>query len=183
MSNIMNNNAMNTACNCSSTQDHSMDECVDSILATFQNKAEELIPILQQVQHEYGYIPDRAIHKVARYLRLSEITVYGVATFYAQFKLIPMGRNVVKVCRGTACHVRGTEKILDHLEKELHTRPGETSTDGEYSLETVACFGACALAPVMVVNDTVYGKMTTQKVSNILKGDDQVHPANVEPGN
>jgi len=101
-------------------------------------------------------------------LRLPESTVYGVATFYAQFKFSPVGRKVVRVCRGTACHVRGAPRILDEIEKHLGILPGETTDDLEYSLETIACFGSCALAPVMVVDENVYGRMTPARVGEIL---------------
>jgi len=101
---------------------------------------------------------------------LPESTVYGVSTFYAQFKFTPTGKKRVKVCRGTACHVRGGARILREVEKRLGIKPGETTADMEYSLETIACFGSCALAPVMVVDKDVYGRMTTTKVGQILGG-------------
>ena len=106
--------------------------------------------------------------QIARFLRLSESTVFGVATFYAQFKFSPSGRMVVRVCRGTACHVRGGARILREVEKRLGIKPGQSTDDLEYSLETIACFGSCALAPVMVIDQNVYGRMTTTKVGQIL---------------
>jgi len=105
---------------------------------------------------------------IARFLRLPESTAYGVATFYAQFKLTPTGKRIVKVCRGTACHVRGGARILREVEKRLGVKPGETTDNFEYSLETIACFGSCALAPVIVIDKNVYGRMTTTKVGHIL---------------
>ncbi len=106
--------------------------------------------------------------KVAKFLRLPESTVFGVSTFYAQFKFSPTGRKKVRLCRGTACHVRGAPRILDEVEKHLGIKPGETTDDLEHSLETIACFGSCALAPVIVVDDNVYGRMTPKKVAQIL---------------
>ena len=144
------------------------DERIDAILSSYQGSEDELIPILQQVQEQYGYLPEAAIKQIAKFLHLPEITIFGVATFYAQFKLVPTGRNIIKVCKGTACHVRGGSRILAELEKRLGIKSGETTEDCECSLETVACFGACALSPVMVINDKVQGRMTTQKVQNAL---------------
>ena len=108
------------------------------------------------------------MHGVAKFLRLSESTVYGVATFYAQFKFVPSGKRKVRVCRGTACHVRGGARILREVEKRLGIKPGETTEDWEYTLETVACIGACALAPTMTVDKETYGQMTTKKVLEVF---------------
>jgi NADH-quinone oxidoreductase subunit E len=141
---------------------------LNEILSSYQGKEDELIPILQQVQQVFGYLPELAMKKVAKFLKLPESTVFGVSTFYAQFKLVPTGRNVIRVCRGTACHVRGGARILREVEKHLGIKPGESTPDLEYCLETVACFGACALAPVMVVNGKVNGRMTKAKVKDIL---------------
>jgi NADH-quinone oxidoreductase subunit E len=141
---------------------------LDRILSRYSEDKGNLIPILQEAQESFGYLPGEVMQKIARFLRLPESTVYGVGTFYAQFTFVPTGRNRVKVCRGTACHVRGGARILREVEKRLGIKPGETSDDMEYSLETIACFGSCALAPVMVVNKDVYGRMTTTKVGQIL---------------
>lgn len=145
-----------------------MQERLNEILSSYQGKGEELIPILQQVQQVFGYLPEPAMEGIAKFLKLPESTVFGVGTFYAQFKLVPSGRNIIRVCRGTACHVRGGARILREVEKHLGIKPGESSPDLEYSLETVACFGACALAPVVVLNNKVHGRMTSAKVRNIL---------------
>jgi NADH-quinone oxidoreductase subunit E len=99
---------------------------------------------------------------------MPEADVFGVVTFYAQFKLVPTGKKIIKVCRGTACHVRGSAKILEEMQKQLGIGPGETTPDLEYSLETVACFGACALAPIVVENEKVHGRMAVQKVKTII---------------
>ena len=143
-------------------------EQLSAILSHHTGHRDELIPILQEAQERFGYLPEEVMSGIAKFLRLSEGTVFGVATFYAQFKFTPTGKRIVKVCRGTACHVRGAPRILDETEKRLGIRPGETTTDLEYSLETIACFGSCALAPVMVVDDDVYGRMTPTKVGKIL---------------
>lgn len=146
-------------------------EELQEILEKYKGEKGDLIPVLQEVQARFGYLPDEAMQRVARFLRLSESTIYGVATFYAQFKFTPVGKHIIKVCRGTACHVRGVSRILDEVEKQLGVKPGETTSDLEYTLETIACFGSCALAPVLVVDETVYGNMTPEKVTNILKGE------------
>jgi NADH-quinone oxidoreductase subunit E len=142
---------------------------LDEILFTYRGEEEELVPILQQVQQAFGYLPEVAMKKIARFLRLPESTVFGVGTFYAQFKLVPSGRNIIRVCRGTACHVRGGARILREVEKRLGIKPGESTPDLEYSLETVACIGACALAPTMVVNNETHGQMTTKKAADVLE--------------
>jgi len=143
---------------------------VKEILESYRGERAELIPILQEVQHRLGYLPETGLKLIARYIDLPESTVFGVATFYAQFKLVPTGRNIIRVCRGTGCYVRGASQILDTLERELGIKAGETTSDLEYTLETVACFGSCALAPVVVVNDRVYGRMTAEKAKKILAG-------------
>jgi NADH-quinone oxidoreductase subunit E len=141
---------------------------VEEVLGDFKGEKAELIPILQQVQHVLGYLPGMAMSRIARFTRVPEPSVYGVATFYAQFKFVPVGRNIIKVCRGTGCYVKNAPRLLDELEKQLCIKDGETTPDMEYSLETVACFGSCALAPVVVVNDRVYGRMTPDKIKQLL---------------
>jgi len=149
-------------------QEVGLEERLNEILGRFKGDQGELIPALQQVQQAFGYVPEAAIDAIARFLHLPQVTVYGVATFYAQFKLTPSGRNIIRVCRGTACHVRGGARILREVEKQLGIKAGETTPDLEFGLETVACIGACALSPSMVVNDRVHGRVTTQKVKGIL---------------
>jgi len=146
---------------------------LSEVLSAYSGNESELIPILQKVQQVFGYVPEFAIKEIAKFLHLSEVNVFGVATFYAQFKLVPTGRNIVRVCRGTACHVRGGARILREVEKQLGIKPGESTPDLEYALETVACIGACALAPTMVVNSDTYGQMTTKKVPEALNRGDQ----------
>jgi len=144
-------------------------ERLNEILSSYEGREDELIPILQQVQQVFGYLPEPAMKRIAKFLKLPESTVFGVGTFYAQFKLVPTARNIVRVCRGTACHVRGGARILREVEKRLGIKPGESTPDLECCLETVACIGACALAPTMVVNNETHGQMTTRKVAEVLE--------------
>ena len=145
-------------------------EKLDEIFTRYRGKKEELIPLLQEAQAEFRYLPSEAMLRIARFLKVPESTVYGVTTFYSQFKMTPLGRKIVRICRGTACHVRGGNKILEETEKQLGIKAGETTEDLEWTLETIACFGSCALAPVMVIDKDVYGRMTTKKVKEILTG-------------
>jgi NADH-quinone oxidoreductase subunit E len=140
----------------------------EKITVNYTRDSGNLIPILQEAQEKFGYLPAEAMQKFAKYLRLPESTVFGVSTFYAQFKLTPTGRRKITVCRGTACHVRGGARILREIERRLGIKPGETTEDMEYSLETVACIGACALAPTMRMGNETYGQMTTKKVAEVL---------------
>jgi NADH-quinone oxidoreductase subunit E len=140
----------------------------DKILAGFKGEKSEVIPILQQVQQAYGYLPRTSMERIAHFVKVPECTLFGVATFYAQFKLTPTGKNLVRVCRGTACHVKGGSRILKEVERRLGIKPGQNTPDMEYALETVACIGACALAPTMTINNEVHGEMTTKKVAELL---------------
>ena len=149
-------------------QEGTSEERLNEILSSYHGEKEELVPILQQVQQVFGYLPEPAMKRIAKFLKLPESTVFGVGTFYAQFKLVPSGRNIIRVCRGTACHVRGGARILREVEKRLGIKPGESTPDLEYGLETVACIGACALAPTMVINNETHGQMTTKKAIEVL---------------
>jgi NADH-quinone oxidoreductase subunit E len=146
----------------------SVTEQLDEILSHHSGESGDLIPILQEAQERFGYLPEEVMQRIAKFLRLSDSTVFGVSTFYAQFKLTPTGKRLVKVCRGTACHVRGGARILREVEKQLGIKPGGVTDDLGYSLETIACFGSCALAPVVVIDKDVHGRMTTTKVGQIL---------------
>jgi NADH:ubiquinone oxidoreductase subunit E len=141
---------------------------VRSILNKHEHEKWGLIPVLQEIQEAFGYIPPETILPVAEALHVFPSQVQGVVTFYAGFSLEPKGKNVVKVCRGTACHVRGGRSILRFVKRELSLDEGETSRDYQFSLETVACLGACFLAPTMMVNKTYYGRLSPPKVSTIL---------------
>jgi NADH-quinone oxidoreductase subunit E len=127
-----------------------------------------LIPMLQLIQDALAYLPPAAIRMVAEHLSLSATEVYGVATFYNQFRFNPPGRNPIKVCLGTACHVKGGDIILENFERKLEIREGETTADREFSIDRVACVGCCALAPVAIVAETVHGKMQPSKVEGIV---------------
>jgi len=127
-----------------------------------------LIPLLQEIQEEVGYIPPESIEPVSEALNLFSSEVQGVITFYSGFSLTPKGKYVLKVCRGTACHVKGGQSLLRLMKGELGLEDGETSEDYQFSLETTACLGACALAPTMMVNRTYFGKLSPVKVNSIL---------------
>lgn len=146
-----------------------MDERLGEILSCFEGQGHELIPILQRVQREFGYLDDEAMRGVSRFVRVPESQVYAVATFYAQFRFTPIGRKHVMVCRGTSCHVRGAPRILKEIEKQLGIKEGETTDDLEYSLETVACIGACGLSPCVMINEKVEANLTPKKVSESLR--------------
>ncbi|MBN1638312.1 MAG: NADH-quinone oxidoreductase subunit NuoE [Ignavibacteriales bacterium] len=128
-----------------------------------------LIPILQDIQDKFGYLPEYALHDVVEFLDIPLSSVYGVATFYNQFRLTPLGKNIIRVCRGTACHVKNSANILTALEFELGISAGQTTRDKLFTLETVACIGACSIAPVININDEYYGKVTIKEIPKILK--------------
>ncbi|MBN1942545.1 MAG: NADH-quinone oxidoreductase subunit NuoE [Phycisphaerae bacterium] len=140
---------------------------------------DHLIPILQDVQETEGYISPRAVAKIAEFLNLPASKIYGVATFYNQFRFHPKGRYHFMVCRGTACHVKGSKKVLDELTKQLKLEPGQTSRDQMFSLEVVACMGACGLAPVVSVNGEFYAKVTPRKLTEIIQECRQKEAVNV----
>lgn len=143
---------------------------IEKILAKHTDANESLlIPLLQEAQGEYGYLPQFALERIAEHTKVPLSKVYGVVTFYSQFYLTPRGRHIVKCCRGTACHVRGATRALEAVEKELGIKDGETAPDFSYTLETIACFGTCALSPVMTVDGKYFGKLTPQKVTEILR--------------
>src|SRR3972149_5396995 len=122
----------------------------NEIRKEFKGRAEELIPMLQSVQRLVGFLPEPALLEIARLTGLSAAKVFGTATFYSQFRLQPGGKYIIRVCRGTACHVKGSDRILDNLQDYLQVLPRQTTRDGLFTIETVACFGSCALAPIMV---------------------------------
>jgi NADH-quinone oxidoreductase E subunit len=151
---------------------------LDAIIDGHRNDRWGLIPLLQKVQETYGYVPPETIEPIAEALKLFPSQVQGVITFYSGFSLKPKGKYVCKVCRGTACHVKGSRSILRLMKQELELEEGETSPDYQFTLETVACLGACFLAPTMMVNRDYYGKLSPTKVHSVLsqyrrpKGDD-----------
>jgi len=143
-------------------------EQMRGILAPFQGRQVVLIPALQAVQEKFGYLPEVAMEEIGRLAGLSANVVYGVASFYSQFRFTKPGEHMIKICLGTACHVRGAASLVESLERELHIATGKTTPDGKFSLEEVRCFGSCALAPVIVVDSQVYGNVTTTKTKEIL---------------
>jgi NADH-quinone oxidoreductase subunit E len=146
-----------------------VEQQMETVLAAHsRGQKDALIPILQETQAAIGYLPAQAMRDIARFIATTPNEVFGVASFYAQFRFKPTGRQRIMVCRGTACHIRGGPRLLDEVRQVLSIGDGEMTPDGEYSLETAACFGSCALAPVMVVNDRVYGRMTPAKVREVL---------------
>lgn len=147
-----------------------MKERLHEILSPYEGKQDQLIPILQKVQGELGYLPDDAMLEIARTTGLSESRVYAVASFYAQFRFTPRGKHSFMVCRGTACHVKGAEKILEEAERSLGIVEGETTKDLQYTLETVACIGCCALAPCVMIDEEVEAKLTPKMVAEIIDG-------------
>lgn len=135
----------------------------------YDGQAGALIPLLQSAQDTYGYISEKAIDYISHITGIPSADIYGVVTFYAQFRTKPLGRYVIKVCNGTACHVNGAKTITDTINDELNIDYDETSDDGSFSLLSVACIGCCSLAPVIVINDETYGRLTPAKLRKILR--------------
>jgi NADH-quinone oxidoreductase E subunit len=143
---------------------------IQEAIKDFKPKDEGLlIPILQAVQEKFGYLPPESLKIISRHTRVSASKIYGVMTFYAQFTTIPRGKYVIKVCRGTACHVRGSAKVIEYIKSKLDVADGGTTPDNKFTLETVACLGACFLAPAMMVNQDYYGNMAENKVAEVLE--------------
>jgi NADH:ubiquinone oxidoreductase subunit E len=142
---------------------------IDAIVARYKDKPGSLIPVLQQAQEVCGYLPPAVQRYVARGLNMSPSVVYGVATFYSFFTLVPRGKHVIRVCLGTACYVKRSEEILDKIKDELDLEVGEVTRDKRYSLEAVRCLGACGLAPVVVIGQDTYGDVAATKVMDIVK--------------
>ena len=144
-------------------------EKVNAILEKYSHSVDNLIAILQEIQSEYRYLPEEILTYVATALQVSPAQVYGVATFYAQFSLEPKGEHIIRVCDGTACHVKGSTQVLKAVRENLGLREGEnTTSDLLFTVETVACIGACALAPALMVDEEVYGQMDEQKVQQLI---------------
>jgi len=145
-----------------------MEDDLQVIFSEFDGKQEEIIPILQKVQAAYTYLPEESMNQIARFIHVPESRVYGVATFYAQFRFTPTGKNIVSICRGTACHVRGAPAILEETTAVLGLDGEGTTEDLEYTVETVACIGCCALAPCLTVNEEVHGNLSKKKVRTLI---------------
>jgi NADH-quinone oxidoreductase subunit E len=156
---------------------------VDTALLHHNNKRSHLIGILQEIQEKYHYLPESALNQVAKAIGVSPTTVYGVATFYAQFSLDPKGKYLVRICDGTACHIKNSPKVYERLHSRLHLQDDKTtSADGLFTLETVACLGACGIAPVMVINDVVYPQITPDAAEIIVDklAEREVNPAEAQ---
>lgn len=139
------------------------------IFENYERQRDNLIPVLQEVQGRLGYISEKSVESIAEYLNISQSSIYGVASFYTQFRFTRPGDHIIRVCQGTACHVRGSQPIMNEVIKCLGIVPGETTADYKFSLERVACFGSCALSPVVVTDEKVYGRMTRQKIKQLLE--------------
>ncbi len=144
------------------------DERIEKILSKYDKNKSNLIQILNEVQETYGYIPENVQLEVSKYLGIEMAEIYGVITFYARFTLKPKGKYNVSVCLGTACFVKGSEKILERLKEKLGIDVGQTTPDGKFSIEATRCIGACGLAPVFTVNDEVYGKATPELLDKVI---------------
>jgi NADH:ubiquinone oxidoreductase subunit E len=142
---------------------------IDEVFSHHRGEDGALIPILQEAQNIYGYLPEEVLRRIGRELRVRMSKIYGVITFYAQFYLTPRGRHMIKSCQGTACHVRGAKGVLEALIRELKVEPGGTTEDLKFSLETVACVGTCFLAPVIMIDQDYYGKLTPNRAVNALR--------------
>lgn len=142
---------------------------IEEVLSKYQGQEGAMIPILQEAQEVYGYLSEELLAAIGKRLRIPLSRIYGVVTFYAQFYTTPRGRYTVRVCRGTACHVRGGKNVLKAVQRHLGIGEGETTADSKFTFETVACLGACALSPVLLVNKNYYGKLTPAKVEQVLK--------------
>ena len=138
------------------------------IFSGFKSEEGDLIPLLQKFQEKYGYISEESITYLSRFLKISENQIFGVASFYSQFRFDPPGRNSIKVCLGTACHVRGGQILSEALQRELDVLPGQTTKDRKFNLDRVACLGCCALAPVVQVNTDIHSRMTVIRLKTIL---------------
>ena len=142
---------------------------LDSLIARYKGQKGNVIPLLQGAQDIYGYLPRAVFEKISQETGLELNEMFGVATFYAQFRLAPVGRHIIKVCHGTACHVQNANEITEALEETLKVKDGETTEDRFFTLESVACLGCCSLAPVMMIGDQTYGKLTKNEAVKVIK--------------
>ena len=152
-------------CQCGNS---SKDKYMEELLKTFKPEKDNLIQILNAVQEKYGYIPKTSQMEISKYLNISMAEIYGVITFYSRFTLKPKGKYNIAICMGTACFVKGSEKIMDRAKERLKIEPGQTTEDGIFSIEETRCVGACGLAPVFTVNGEVYGSATVQKLDQVI---------------
>jgi NADH-quinone oxidoreductase subunit E len=145
-----------------------MNNELDEILSSYQGVESDLIPILQDIQSYFGYLPEELMKEVSRFVGIPESELYGVATFYQQFRFTPIGRKHIIVCEGTACHVKGANKIIENIERHLNIKQGEVTFDLEYSLESVGCLGCCALAPCAMINQEVKSNLTLKDIKKLF---------------
>ena len=141
---------------------------IDDIVHKHNVEPGAVIPVLQEIQEVYGYVPPIAIQRVAEHMNIPASEIYGIVTFYAQFRLEPLGKNLVRVCHGTACHLGGAEMVAEALAQAAGAREGETSPDGLFTVERVACLGCCSLAPCIMVNNETHGRLTPESVSKLV---------------
>jgi len=141
---------------------------IDDVLWQYKDRVGSLIPILQNIQTKLGYLSKETIKYISKNTKIPVSEIYGVVTFYTQFRLQPIGKNIIKICHGTACHVANVSEIADTIFDELDVKPGGTTADLKFTVEMVACLGCCSLAPVMMINDKVYGRLTPEKAKKIL---------------
>lgn len=156
---------MSNVCSCQADIDLA---AIDHVLDDYRDTEGALIPVLQAAQAIYGYLPAQAMEKIADVLRVPISQIFGVVTFYSQFRLKPRGKHIIRLCQGTACHVRGAGAILNTLEDQLNINAGDTTKDGQFTLETVACVGACSLGPVVMVDDETHGRLSSDQMPDIL---------------
>jgi NADH-quinone oxidoreductase subunit E len=161
-------------CGAKELKSHFLDEAVDlskmdSVIAKYKEVKGSLITILQYAQETYGYLPMSVLEYISRETGIYSSQVYGVATFYTQFRLNPVGENLIMLCKGTACHVNGADNIEEAINEELGIKNGETTDDNVFTLNNVACLGCCSLSPVMMINGETYGSLTPQKTKDILR--------------
>jgi len=154
---------------------------IDAIVHKHNVQPGAVIPVLQEIQETYGYVPPVAIERIAENMGIPASEIYGIVTFYAQFRLQPIGKNLIKVCHGTACHLSGAERIAEALAQVVNAREGETSPDGQFTVERVACLGCCSLAPCIMLNGEVHGRLTPEAINKIANQDKEAEtPAPVE---
>ncbi len=145
-------------------------QVLNKILSRYAGEKSDLVPLLQEIQSEYGYLSEELMKEVSHFTNVPESEIYGVATFYTQFRFTPKGKKHISVCTGTACHVTGAQQIIEGMERHLNIKEGETTPDEEYSLESVGCLGCCALAPAAMVNDEIKSKLSLRNIKKLFKG-------------
>lgn len=141
---------------------------IDEVVSSYGGEKGALIPILQKTQDVYGYLPNEALDEIAKKIKVPKSSVYGVASFYGQFYRTRRGKNIIKICDGTACHVKGSSKLIRTIKEDLRISSGETTDDYKFTFETVYCLGCCAISPTIVVNNEILGKITKNKLKNII---------------